>query len=67
MFTYVLGSYGGGKGALGYARQLGAEVHKDKRKESNILAINYIDELESYKSKLKASAKSSEEPPPKPK
>ncbi len=67
LFTYILGGYGGGKGALGYARQLGAEVHKAKLKESKVLAINYINEVESYKSELKASAKSGEEPPPKPK
>ncbi len=39
LFTYISGSSGGDKEALGYARQLGAEVHKAKREASKVLAI----------------------------
>ncbi len=67
LFTYILGGYGGGKGALGYARELGFEVHKAKMNEAKDLAINYANELDSYKDMLKKSAKSGDEPPTKPK
>ena len=69
LFVYVLAGYGGGKGGLDYARELGKQIHKAKRDEAKRLMLEYLKEMEVYKKALKEYNKSKKpgaEPPTKP-
>ena len=69
LFVYVLAGYGGGKGGLDYARELGKQIHKAKRDEHKKNRVQYLYDMEIYKKALKEYNKSKEsdaEPPAKP-
>ena len=69
LFVYVLAGYGGGKGSLDYARDLGTKIHQAKRDEARQLKAKYLKDLEAYKKRLKEYNKSEnahDEPPTKP-
>lgn len=68
LFVYVLAGYGGGKGGLDYARELGKQVHKAKRDEHEKNKIQYQYDMDVYKKALKEYNKSNNmgEPPKKP-
>lgn len=69
LFVYVLAGYGGGKGGLDYARELGKQIHKAKRDEANKLMGEYLKKMEVYKKALKEYNKSKKpdaKPPTKP-
>ena len=65
----MLAGYGGGKGGLDYARELGKSIHQAKRDEAKRLMKEYLKDMEIYKKELKAFNKSkdpNEDPPVKP-
>ena len=69
LYVYVLAGYGGGKGGLDFARELGKPVHKDKREQAKFLVSEYLKEVEVYKKKLKVFNKDKSpqaQPPEKP-
>ncbi len=69
LFVYVLAGYGGGKGGLDYARELGKQIHNSKRDEAKRLMGLYLKEMDIYKKDLKdfnKSKKTGVEPPTKP-
>lgn len=69
LYVYVLAGYGGGKGSLDFARQLGLQIHQAKREEHKALIMEYTKALEVYKKDLKEYNKSKDddaEPPVKP-
>ena len=69
LFVYVLAGYGGGKGGMDYARELGKQIHTAKREKANSLMADYLKKMEVYKKDLKAYNKSkdlNESPPNKP-
>jgi len=53
LYVYVLAGYGGGKGGLDYAKELGMQIHSDKKEKANELMSVYLKEMEEYKRKLK--------------
>lgn len=67
LFVYILAGYGGGKGGLDYARELGKQIHISKKEKAKKLKIDYLINMEVYKKELKAYNKNKvDEPPAKP-
>ena len=67
LFVYILAAYGGGKGGLDYARELGNQIHKAKREKAKKMMLEYLTEMEVYKKELKAYNRNKiAEPPTKP-
>ncbi len=69
LFVYVLAGYGGGKGGLDYAMELGKQVHQAKKDEAKKLMIDYQNEEIIYQKEIKLynrSKNKEEEPPAKP-
>ena len=67
LFVYILAGYGGGKGGLDYARELGKQIHQSKREKANKLILEYLTSMEVYKKELKAYNRDKvAEPPTKP-
>lgn len=64
LYVYILGQYGGGKGAARFARELGMKVHRDKIESTQAAKNQYYIDLEQYKIDLKAwkKLKSGEQP-----
>lgn len=70
LYVYILAGYGGGKGSLDYARELGKKIHIQKKEDTKLEVTRYLEEVETYKKELKAYQKSknkNEEIPKKPK
>lgn len=67
LFVYILAGYGGGKGGLDYARELGKQIHQSKREKAKKLIQDYLTNMEVYKKELKAYNRNKvTEPPIKP-
>lgn len=67
LFVYILAGYGGGKGGLDYARELGKQIHQSKREKANKLIVEYLTNMEVYKKELKEYNRNKiTEPPTKP-
>lgn len=67
LFVYILAGYGGGKGGLDYARELGKQIHQSKREKAKKMRLEYLTNMEVYKKELKAYNKNKvAEPPTKP-
>jgi len=69
LFVFVLAGYGGGKGSLDYARELGEQVHLAKRAKAKELMARYLNEMDTYRKELKEYNKSKDKkatPPEKP-
>lgn len=67
LFVYILAGYGGGKGGLDYARELGKQIHQSKREKAKKMRLEYLTNMEVYKKELKAFNRNKvAEPPTKP-
>jgi len=67
LFVYILAGYGGGKGGLDYARELGKQIHQAKREKAKKMMLDYLTAMEVYKKELKAYNRNKlTEPPIKP-
>lgn len=69
LYVYVLAGFGGGKGGLDYAKELGKKVHQAKRDKAKRMMADYLKGLEAYKKKMKLYNRSKDaysEPPTKP-
>lgn len=67
LFVYILAGYGGGKGGLDYARELGRQIHETKREKAKKGLLEYLTDMEVYKKELKAYNRNKvAEPPTKP-
>lgn len=67
IFVYILSPYGGGKGKLIHAKELGMTVHRVKKQATQENRVRYEIELEFYQAEFKAWKKNKiGEPPIKP-
>ena len=70
LYVYVLGGYGGGKGGLDFARELGKQIQENKSEQLAAANKQYEAEEVIYRKKIKAYNKGTDiaaDPPEKPK